>query len=121
MSDREGLNGQWAQTYLNEDCAEHPIAVGLVTEFDNGNFSVRLSSGELLLKGLYTLNQNDALPHIDWTDTIGPDLGKTFLSIYTLTANTFTFCAADQGMPGPTSFSPKNGHTIRKFERLKHA
>ncbi len=79
-------------------------------------FEVRsTSSGDLLIKGTFRLDDNTDPMSIDWTDTYGDDAGKTFPAIFTLTENTFEFCAADNDMERPIQFNNIQGHTIRKF------
>lgn len=115
------LNGHWRQTRCNDNGEEITAAEtggATLCEFRNGEFCVRAENGEILLAGTYRLNA-DTQPHtIDWTDTVGEDKGKTFLAIFTLTDNTFTFVAADEDMARPVSFEPQTGHTIRTFHRI---
>lgn len=121
MDDSCMLNGYWLQTYVNEDGVEQPAQPGsfaIIAEMRDGEFTVRTSNGQLVLKGYYVVDENVHPPHIDWTDIIGEEAGKTFLSVYKLTPTSFDFCAADEGMPRPTSVLPATGHTVRRFTRL---
>ena len=121
MREHRRLNGEWVQTYSNEDGVENSaedIGLGAISKFDDGVFTVRTSGNELVLEGSYTISPNTSPPQIDWTDSVGSDAGKTFSSIYKLTETAFVFCAVDEGMARPTSFEPKKGHTIREFSRV---
>ena len=115
------LNGKWRQIYVNENGVDNPISddgLGTISEFYNGKFIVFSETGERVLEGTFLINPSASPAEIDWSDTIGPDLGKTFPSIYRLSNDSFEFCAADEGMERPRKFEARVGHTIRHFIRV---
>ena len=121
MSQEIVLNGRWIQTYFNEDGVDlstKDLSSNSISEFQDGRFEVRSPDNNVMLKGVYIIHENTDPPAIDWQDSIGGDVGKTFLAIYELTNNTFIFSASDEGMARPACFNPKPGHTIRKFKRV---
>jgi len=121
LNDIEKLNGRWIQVYSNEDGIDNPEeekGLGSIADFNNGEFFVYSKNGNLLLEGIYKINTRKNPQEIDWFDSSGPDKGKLLPAIYDLSQEYFIFCAANEDMKRPASFEPKNGHTIRKFQRL---
>lgn len=117
------LNGTWYQTYVSEngvECINDEKGVGSISEFNNGLFSVWSVEGAQVLEGKYTINPAMTPAEIDWTDSVGIDKGRTFPSIYSLTNDTFEFCAADEGMERPVDFEPRIGYTIRRFSKMSN-
>lgn len=112
------LSGTWRQIKYIEDGVTILSDTDTFVSFDGNNFTVTESDGTILIRGTYTMDPARNPKAIDWTDTFGPDIGKTFLAIFTLHGNSFAFCAADEGMERPNDFTPVKGHTIRFFERL---
>lgn len=113
-----GLTGVWRQL----SCIEDGVTISSGTEtfvlFDENNFTVTQSDGTILIRGKYTIDPTKNPKTVDWTDTFGPDAGKTFPAIYALDGNNFTFSAADESMERPKDFTAMKGHTIRTFRRI---
>lgn len=112
------MAGVWRQL----GCIEDGVSISSGTEtfvlFDGNNFTVTQSDGTILIKGIYTMDPTKNPKTVDWTDTFGPDAGKTFPAIYTLDGDSFAFCAADEGMERPRDFTAMRGLTIRIFKRI---
>ena len=116
----EKISGSWVQTNCNSDEMENPdeeYGVAPVVTFENNNFEVKSAEGNILIKGIFTINPNVVPKEIDWNDTYGSDAGKKFPAIYEISENTLSFCVANENMPRPSEFTPKLGHTIRIFKR----
>ena len=114
----EELAGTWRQLSCIEDGVTMSLAMDTFVSFDGNSFNVTQSDGTILIKGFYSVNTATDRGTMDWTDTFGPDTGKTFPAIYTLDGDSFAFCAADEGMERPAGFTPIKGHTIRTFIRI---
>lgn len=119
-NDLKLLQGRWIQIKCNSDGVDNPIDEfkhSTELEISENTFSVFVSSGELIIAGVFIINPLVDPKTIDWTDTVGADKGKTFPSIYTLSENELVFCAANDDMERPSSYVPCYGYTIRYFER----
>ncbi|SRR6266404_2205900 len=119
LSDLAALQGSWEQVDFEENSVANPPdetgAPGAITTFNQNHFAVRTADGALLLEGTFKLD--DTAKTIDWTDTIGPDAGKTLPAIYRLEGDCFVFIAADAGAPRPAEFRTRAGQTMRSFVR----
>jgi uncharacterized protein (TIGR03067 family) len=119
LSDLAALQGSWEQVDFEENGVANPPdeygAPGAITTFHQNHFAVRTADGTLLLEGTFALD--DVAKTVDWTDTMGPDAGKTLPAIYRLEGNRFVFIAADAGAPRPTEFRTRAGQTMRSFVR----
>ncbi|HKY17808.1 MAG TPA: TIGR03067 domain-containing protein [Rhizomicrobium sp.] len=120
--DLAALQGTWKQVAFEEDGnADVPDAYGdpsgSLTTFRGNHFSVRDSTGRLLLEGTFALDASCTPKTIDWTDSIGIDAGKTLAAIYELEGDHFLFIAADAGAPRPVTFQTLPGQTMRSFMR----
>jgi uncharacterized protein (TIGR03067 family) len=119
MIDLLALQGSWEQVDFEENDVANPPdeygAPGAITTFNQNHFAVRTAEGALLLEGTFEL---DAFAKtIDWTDTIGPDAGKTLPAIYKLEGDHFVFIAGDEGAPRPMEFRTGPGQAMRRFVR----
>jgi uncharacterized protein (TIGR03067 family) len=116
-SDLAALQGSWEQVGFEENgVVNPPDAYGAnITTFHQNRFTVRATDGALLLEGTYDLDA--AAGTVDWTDTMGPDAGRTLPAIYKLDGDQFVFIAADPGTPRPTEFRTRAGQTMRRFVR----
>jgi uncharacterized protein (TIGR03067 family) len=116
------LQGIWEQVGFEADGSldtpDDTGVPGALVTFIRNQFSVRTPEGLLLLTGTFTLNASANPKIIDWTDSMGPDTGKTLPAIYRLEADQFVFIAADQGAPRPARFHTVAGQTLRRFVRL---
>jgi len=119
LPDLAALQGSWLQVGLEEDGVVDPPdmygAPGAMTTFHQNHFAVRTVDGTLLLEGTFEIDATTKT--IDWTDTMGPDAGKTLPAIYRLDGDHFVFIAADPGAPRPTEFRTGPGQTMRSFVR----
>ncbi len=106
---------------MEEDGVPNPpdpySAPGATTTIRGNTFTVTAPNGETLLRGTFTLDETTTPKSITWTDSVGPDTGKHLPSSYTLTPQSFTFIAANQGAPRPTAFRTEPGQTMRIFAR----
>ena len=112
------LQGRWRQVSCEADgvrCPDDGLAG--ITTFSGHTFTVQSEDGTVLLTGTFSLNAAACPKAIDWTDTIGPDAGKTLPAIYVLEGDNFIFIAADEGAQRPTEFRTKGGETMRSFVR----
>ena len=116
------LAGDWLQIRLEVEGITNPAddyASGVVLRIEGRHFSVFDAAGETLLAGDFSIDPTQVPRQINWTDTQGPDTGRCFPAIYTLAAQHFKFCAADDNMPRPTAFQTESGDTwtLREFRR----
>jgi uncharacterized protein (TIGR03067 family) len=116
------LQGTWKQVAFEEDGnPDAPDAYGdpsgSLTTFRGNHFSVRDSTGRLLLEGTFALDVSTTPKTIDWTDSMGADAGKTLPAIYRLEGDRFTFIAAGPGASRPIAFKTLPSQTLRSFLR----
>ena len=121
IADIQMLQGQWLQIRFEENGVVNPTdshsAPGAVTTIEGNSFHVGVAGQETILRGTFTLDATTVPKSITWIDSTGQDAGKPLLEIYDLSKDSFTFVAADAGMPRPTEFSTKPGLTLRSFVR----
>jgi uncharacterized protein (TIGR03067 family) len=116
----EKIQGTWRQVaHEREGVVSPPDELGREPRvtFVGNTFAVRLGDGTIAIKGTFELDPSRTPKAVDWTDTFGPDAGKTFLAIYTLEADRLVFCAADEGLARPTVFRTGLGQDLRVSER----
>ncbi len=118
--DVKKLQGTWKQIAYEKDGVKEPLDEQewepRVT-FAGDTFVVTLADGSTAIKGTYKLDPTREPKAVDWTDTFGADAGKTFLAIYSLEGDRFTFCAADEGQERPTEFTTRPGQVLRVSQR----
>src|SRR5262245_52558484 len=116
----ERLRGTWLQVaYERDGVTDPPDEQGWdprVT-FAGDTFVVTLADGSTPIKGTFKLDPTRDPKAVDWTDTFGADAGKTFLAVYRLEGDVFTFCAALPGLERPTGFRTKPGQVLRVSRR----
>src|SRR4051794_25285969 len=116
----EKFQGTWRQTAHERDgVADPPDERGWdprVT-FTGDTYEVTLADGSTAIRGTYQLDPTTEPKAVDWTDTFGPDVGKTFLAIYALEGDRLVFCAADEGRERPTEFRAGPGQDLRVSRR----
>ena len=119
----ERLQGTWRQTYCEaegvvapeEAYGSHPHC-----RFEGRRFVVTHVDGRVVLEGTFVLDPTSSPKTIDWTDSIGPDAGKTFPAIYELDGDRLIFCAADENQARPSSLDRAGeGQVIRVHERVR--
>jgi uncharacterized protein (TIGR03067 family) len=120
MQELTDLQGTWKQIAYERDGVKDPSDERgwepRVT-FSGNCFVVTLVDGTIPIKGTIRLDPTCQPKAMDMTDTFGADIGKTFLSIYSLEGDRFTFCAAEPGLARPTEFTTKPGQVLRVNER----
>ncbi len=128
MSKRESedetarLQGQWRQVAYERnghaDPQDDEVDWAPVCTFIGNRFVVTIADGSTPIAGTFRLDPTRQPKSIDWTDTQGADAGKTFLAIYTLEGDNFSFCAAMEGRPRPTRFATEEGQVLRTNVRI---
>src|ERR1700742_1167912 len=103
------LQGAWQQVAheINGAADTHDEfgAVGTVARFDGNAFSIVREDGKVLLKGTFRLDATTIPRQAVWVGETGPDKGKVFPAIYSVSDDSFVFAAAnDDGAPTPTDF-----------------
>jgi uncharacterized protein (TIGR03067 family) len=121
IADLQMLQGSWLQVRFEENGVANPedshSAPGAFLTIEGGSFHVGVPEKETILKGTFTLDATTFPKSMTWVDSIGEDVGKPLPAIYDLSNDTFTFVAADEGMPRPTEFNTKPGLTLRSLVR----
>lgn len=121
-SDLQKLQGNWKQVSWSSaapDEVDELLGDAPCMEVVGCEFRVKSSVGSVVLMGKLSIDSSIDPKGIDWTDTTGPDAGKTFPAIYRLSDIEFEFCAADQNQPRPREFVSTDGYTVRRFRRLE--
>ena len=116
----EKLQGTWRQIAHERDgVADPPEERGWEPRvtFTGDTFVVTLADGTTAIKGTFKLDPTQEPKAVDWTDTFGPDAGKTFLAIYSLDGDRLVFCAAAEGQERPTEFRAGPGLDVSVFHR----
>src|SRR5262245_19361418 len=116
------FRGVWKQIAYERDGIKEPLdeqGWEPTTMFTDSEFVVTLADGSILIKGTYRIDPSQNPKAVDWTDTIGEDVGKTLLAIYSLQDNRLTFCAAYPGLERPTEFRTRPGQVLRVLERVE--
>jgi uncharacterized protein (TIGR03067 family) len=90
-----------------------------VTTISNNRFWVHTANGGVLLEGTFELDASIRPKIVNWTDSIGPDVGKTLPAIYALDGDSFKFIAGYADAPRPKAFKTEPGQTMRTFIRLR--
>lgn len=112
----EKFQGTWRQILHEQNgVTDPPVAPGCEPRvtFTGNSFVVTLADGSTAIKGSFKIDPTREPKAVDWTDTFGPDSGKTFLAIYSLDGDRLDFCAADEGQARPTSFRAGPGQDRR--------
>jgi uncharacterized protein (TIGR03067 family) len=117
------FQGIWRQiAYEKDGVLDPPDEQGWEPRvtFTGDTFVVTLADGSTAIKGTFKVDPTQEPKTVDWTDTFGPDAGKTFPAIYSLDGDRLVFCAADEGQERPTEFRTRTGHVLR-VNRREHA
>ena len=118
--EREKFQGTWRQIAHEKDgLADPPDERGWEPRvtFTGDTFVVTLADGSTAIKGTFKLDPTQEPKAVDWTDTAGPDAGKTFPAIYSLEDDRLVFCAADEGDERPTAFRAGPRQDLRVCQR----
>lgn len=117
----EKLQGAWQQISLEMDGVVNPpdehTAPGALCYFSSTRFTVRTPIGTVLIEGDFEIDPSVHPKRITWIDSMGADAGKRLPSIYTIDGDFFTFIAANEEQPWPTTFKTVPGLTMRSFIR----
>jgi uncharacterized protein (TIGR03067 family) len=116
----EKFQGTWRQiAHERGGVADPPDEQGWEPRvtFTGDTFVVTLTDGSTAIKGTFKLDPTRQPKAVDWTDTFGPDAGKTFLAIYSLDGDRLVFCAAAEGQERPTEFRAGPGLDFRVSQR----
>ena len=116
----EKFQGTWRQiAHERGGVADPPDEQGWEPRvtFTGDTFVVTLADGRTAIKGTFKLDPTQQPKAVDWTDTLGPDAGKTFPAIYSLEGDRLVFCAADEGQERPTEFRAGPGQDLRVSQR----
>ena len=116
----EKFQGTWRQIAHERDGVTDPPderSWDPRVTFAGDTFEVTLADGTTAIRGTYQLDPTREPKAVDWTDTFGPDAGKTFLAIYVLDGDRLVFCAADEGRERPTEFRAGPGQDLRVSRR----
>jgi uncharacterized protein (TIGR03067 family) len=114
------FQGTWRQVAWEEDGVPQPPdepGQGPRVTFRGDTFVVTLADGSTAIRGTFRLDPTREPKAVDWTDTFGPDAGKTFPAIYSLEGDRLVFCAADEGQERPTEFRTRPGQVLRVSRR----
>ena len=114
------FQGIWRQiAYEKDGVLDPPDEQGWEPRvtFTGDTFVVTLTDGSTAIKGTFKLDPTREPKAVDWTDTLGPDAGKTFLAIYSLEGDRLVFCAAAEGQERPTEFRAGPGQDLRVSQR----
>jgi uncharacterized protein (TIGR03067 family) len=120
MTDEDRLQGTWVQTAWERDGVRNPpdpLGGAARVTFAGNTFVVVLPDGTTAIAGTFALDPSQDPKAADWTDTFGPDAGRTFPAVYHLDRDELRFCAADAGQPRPTSLMPGPGQVLRVHRR----
>jgi len=116
----EKFQGTWRQiAHERGGVADPPDEQGWEPRvtFTGDTFVVTLTDGSTAIKGTFKLDPTRQPKAVDWTDTFGPDAGKTFPAIYSLGGDRLIFCAAAEGHERPTEFRAGPGQDLRVCQR----
>ena len=119
-SEMARLQGTWRQiAYERDGVTDPPDEQGWQPRvtFAGDTFAVTLADGSIAIRGTFELDPTRNPKAVDWHDTYGADAGQTFLAIYTLEGDLFTFCAALPGQERPTEFRTSAGQVLRVSRR----
>jgi len=118
--DIDSIQGSWRQVAFEADGLPNAVdeySDAGVTVFSGNDFTVYSSDGSVMLRGVFTLNEQSDPKAVDWIDAMGPDAGKVLPGIYELDGDRFVFVAGESGGPRPTRFATRPGETMRSFSR----
>lgn len=111
----ERFQGTWRQIEWEAD----DYGPGVRSTFAGNTFEVTGADGSVLIKGYFSVDPTQEPKAVDWTDTFGPDAGKTFPAIYSFEGDRLIFCAADEGQERPKELRAGPGQVLRILEREK--
>lgn len=121
LADLQALQGRWLQVRFEENGLINPPdshgLPGAITTINGTGFHVAVPGQDTILEGVFELDATCKPKSITWIDSIGEDAGKRLPAIYELTADSFLFVAADEGMDRPAQFVTGPGLTLRGFVR----
>ncbi len=124
-SERERFQGVWVLSSSRTDGRDTPPeGIKKLTDVKiivTGDIWTCKVGDEPRFDGTYRLDPAKTPKWFDFTNTSGPNKGKTFLAIYKLEVDTLSYCEAAQGKLRPSEFAakPASGRTLNVFKREK--
>lgn len=112
------LEGTWRQVAATENGEAIDHGDDVILEMVDSRFTVT-RNGALEIEGTFTVDSNQNPMSIDWKDRFGADSGKIFKAFCVVQQDYFEFSAADEGLPRPERLEATQGHTVRRFVRLR--
>lgn len=112
------LEGKWRQVAATENGEVVDRGYEVILEMADSKFTVT-RNGALEIEGTFAVDSDQNPTSIDWKDLFGADTGKVFKAFCVMKEDYFEFRAADEGLPRPMQIEAIQGHTVRRFERLR--
>ncbi len=119
------LEGEWQIAALEVDgtAVGRPMLAGSRILIDGDRFRTESPSGDY--EGIFTIDAEVELPHIDIHFVQGPEAGNDSLGIYRLDGpnDMLLLCLGLTGAPRPKAFAtaPGSGHALERLERSSKA
>lgn len=113
------LEGMWRQVAATENGEVIDHRDEVILEMMGSRFIVK-RNGVTEIEGTFAVDSDQNPTSIDWKDLFGMDFGKIFKAFCVVQQDYFEFCAADEGLPRPVRIETTQGHTVRRFERLRN-
>jgi uncharacterized protein (TIGR03067 family) len=119
--DRRLYEGIWRVALLESDGIKMPeedyAKITVKNELD-GRWTVRLE-GEMIWKGVSTIDPTNSPKTIDFRPTEGADAGRTLFGIYEIGGDVRRLCYAEVGKDRPTEFGTwkGSGRVLVTFKR----
>ena len=118
--EREKLAGTWQGFVVNgkgENPNAGPVKLEVIIAGDKMTAKDLQSGNKSMGEGTYKLDL--AKKTIDPTGNAGPEIGKSYLGIYSLEGDTLKWCVANPGKARPTQFVTKTGQFLLILKRQK--
>ena len=110
--DVQMFQGHWQQIAYERDGVKEPLdeqGWDPRVTFTGNTFVVTLADGTSPIRGTFKIDPTRCPKHVDFTDAIGEDAGKTLLAIYSLEEDQLMFCIAEPGRERSTKFITELG------------
>ncbi|MDQ6432508.1 TIGR03067 domain-containing protein [Mesorhizobium sp. LHD-90] len=119
----EELQGTWVATKVVSEGKPAENLVGHRLTFDGANFQIRSSDGKTIFAGTTSVDPAARPASIDFVNTQGDAVGKTWKGIYALDGDTLSICDnspnLEAGRPTALEAASGSGHALFIFERAK--
>src|SRR5688572_18667784 len=108
--------GAWQQRTATIDGNAIPAADVAKVKFTVVGDKYTITTGDVVQsEGTIKLDLTKNPKTVDFTETKGPNQGKSFLGIYTLTGATLKYCFGESGKERPTKFVSNQGYSLMTF------